>query len=84
MKEIVSIMENKKIKVFKIVVLIAFLAIMVFLTIQLLPIFKNIATEEGRIKFKDDIESLGRKRRFCDSWTYGCSNILANFTRRAS
>lgn len=54
-------MENKKIKIFKIMILIVFLAIMVFLTMQLLPIFKNIATEEGRIQFKEDIEGLGGK-----------------------
>lgn len=57
-------MENKKIKIFKLFVLVAFILIMIFLTIQLLPIFKNIATEEGRIKFKEDIESLGGKGIF--------------------
>lgn len=57
-------MENRKIKIFKLIVLVAFILIMIFLTIQLLPIFKNIATEEGRIKFKEDIESLGGKGIF--------------------
>ena len=57
-------MKNNKIKVFKILVLIAFIAIMVFLTIQLLPIFKGISTEEGRIAFKENIEGLGIKGVF--------------------
>jgi len=41
-------MKDKKIKIFKLIVLIAFVLIMVFLTVQLLPIFKSISTEERK------------------------------------
>lgn len=54
-------MKEKNIKIFKIIVLLAFIAIMVFMTIWLVPIFKGISTEEGRINFKNDIENLGAK-----------------------
>ena len=57
-------MQSKRVKIFKIIVLIAFVAIMVALTIWLVPIFKNLSTEEGRINFKDEIESLGTKGIF--------------------
>lgn len=54
-------MGDKKIKAFKLAMLIIFILIMVFLTIQLIPIFKNISTAEGREIFKNDIEQLGAK-----------------------
>lgn len=57
-------MKDKKIKIFKLMVLITFVLIMVFLTLQLLPIFKSISTEEGRATFKESIESLGPKGVF--------------------
>lgn len=57
-------MKDNKIKTFKLIVLIAFIAIMLFLTIQLLPIFKGISTEEGRMEFKENIEGLGVKGVF--------------------
>lgn len=57
-------MESKKVKIFKFMVLIAFLCIMVFLTWQVLPIFKSISTEEGRVTFKQEIEGLGAKGIF--------------------
>ncbi|MCI9366259.1 MAG: TVP38/TMEM64 family protein [Clostridia bacterium] len=52
-------MQNKKTKIVKIVMLLIFILIMIILTIKFLPIFKNIATEEGRMNFKQEIESLG-------------------------
>ena len=52
-------MESKNVKIFKILLLALFILIMVFLTIKLLPMFKNISTEEGRIALKNEIESLG-------------------------
>lgn len=52
-------MKDKKVKIFKLIMLAVFIAIMIFLTIQFLPIFKSIATEEGRIEFKQEIEGLG-------------------------
>lgn len=57
-------MNDRMIKILKILVLIAFIGIMIFLTIQLVPIFKSISTEEGRASFKNDIESLGGKGVF--------------------
>ena len=52
-------MQSKKVKIFKIIILIIFILIMISLTIKLLPIFKGISTEQGRIDFKKNIESLG-------------------------
>ena len=52
-------MKKNKAKLIKILMLILFLIIMVLLTIKLVPIFKNLATEEGRLGFKEEIESLG-------------------------
>ena len=52
-------MENKKVKFFKIIMLILFLLIMIWLTVKLIPIFKSISTEEGRMNFKAEIEGLG-------------------------
>ncbi len=52
-------MKSKNVKIFKILLLALFILIMVFLTIKLLPMFKSISTEEGRIALKNEIESLG-------------------------
>ena len=52
-------MNEKNVKLFKLLMLILFLIIMVLLTIKLIPIFKNLSTEEGRINFKQEIEGLG-------------------------
>ena len=52
-------MQSKKVKVFKLIMLIVFILIMILLAIKLLPIFKGISTEQGRIDFKNNIESLG-------------------------
>jgi len=38
-------MQSKKVKIFKIMMLVLFLLIMIVLTIKFLPIFKNISTE---------------------------------------
>lgn len=52
-------MQSKKVKIFKLIMLTIFILIMILLTVRLLPIFKGISTEQGRIDFKDNIESLG-------------------------
>ena len=52
-------MKNDKAKIIKIVTLVVFIIIMIFLTIKIFPIFKSISTEEGRMNFKQEIESLG-------------------------
>lgn len=54
-------MDNKKVKVFKLIVLCVVILIMIFLTVKLIPMFKSISTEEGRINFKNEIEGLGLK-----------------------
>lgn len=71
-------MKDKKVKIFKLIMLAIFIAIMIFLTIQFLPIFKSIATEEGRINFKQEIEGLGTKGIFAIIRTYGSTNISSN------
>ncbi len=57
-------MKEKNIKIFKILILIVFIAIMAYLAIELIPIFKSISTEEGRLNFKEEIEGLGGKGIF--------------------
>ena len=54
-------MDTKKVKIFKLLVLFMIILIMIFLTFQLIPMFKSISTEEGRANFKNEIEGLGGK-----------------------
>lgn len=68
-------MREKNVKIFKLLVLIAVILIMVFLTVKLLPIFKSISTEEGRLNFKNDIESLGGKGVLAIVRTYASPDI---------
>ena len=49
----------KKEQVLKIISFILVMAILIFLTLQLLPMFQGISSEEGRVAFKDKIEGLG-------------------------
>jgi len=51
---------NKE-QVLKILSLIVIIAVLIFLTIQLMPVFKGLSSEEGRKVFKEKIESLGPK-----------------------
>lgn len=73
-------MKERNIKIFKLIVLIAVILIMVFLTVKLLPIFKSISTEEGRLNFKNDIESLGGKGVLAIVRAYACSDFYTNST----
>lgn len=57
-------MSSKKVKIFKIIVLIITVLIIVGLTVKLLPLFKNISTIDGRIEFKQEIEGMGCKGVF--------------------
>lgn len=52
-------MSKRRTKIIKIVTLILFILIMILLTTKLVPIFKGISTEEGRMDFKNQIEDLG-------------------------
>lgn len=75
-------MSIKKIRIIKITMLILFIIIMVLLTVKLVPIFKDIATEEGRINFKSKIEGLGGEGIFMIIRTNGGTNIFTYFARR--
>ena len=50
-----------KSKIFKILILILVIAIFTAVTIYMFPIIKNISTPEGRLEFKDMIQSSGFK-----------------------
>ncbi len=52
-------MKNKKIKIIRASILILILLIMIISTVKMFPIFKSIATEEGRNSFKSNIENAG-------------------------
>ncbi len=51
--------ENKNMKILKLILLILFVILMILLTIILFPLFKNLGSQEGRIIFKEKINSLG-------------------------
>lgn len=51
--------QKKKLKALKLFLLILFLVLFIVLTIMLLPLFKNLNTETGRIDFKNKINSMG-------------------------
>lgn len=53
-----------KSKILKIISLVIFVLLMVYLTMKFIPLFKSISTAEGRIAFKEDIEGLGVKGIF--------------------
>ena len=52
-------MKNNKVKIFKLFVFILLLLILLWLTLKILPIFKDILTEDGRINFKNEIQNMG-------------------------
>jgi uncharacterized membrane protein YdjX (TVP38/TMEM64 family) len=52
-------MKNSKMKILKTFIFILILLMMLIITIKVFPIFKNIATEEGRNTFKVNIENSG-------------------------
>ena len=53
-----------KTKIFKILAFIVFILLIIFITIKVFPIFKNIFTLEGRIEFQNEIQNLGIKGVF--------------------
>lgn len=77
-------MKQDKTKIIKLVMLIIFILIMIFLTIQLFPIFKSISTEEGRMNFKQDMEGLGSKGIFAIIGLMVVQIFLPILPRRAS
>lgn len=54
-------MSNKKIKLFKVIVLVLVVALLVYLTIELVPMFQKISTAEGRQLVKEEVSNLGFK-----------------------
>lgn len=57
-------MNEKKSKIVKVIVLIIAILLIAILSIELLPLFKNLTTTEGRMEFKETLEDLGFKGRF--------------------
>ena len=60
-------MKNLKIKkeqVLKLIMLALVILILIYITIKIFPLFKDISTEEGRIKFQQEIGGLGVKGVF--------------------
>ena len=54
----------KKERILKIISLILVVGILIMLTIEIAPMFKDIATEQGRIELKNKIENMGPKGIF--------------------
>ena len=52
-------MKNRKIKIIMESILILILLMMIIVSIKMIPIFKGIATEEGRNNFKANVENSG-------------------------
>lgn len=50
---------SKKVKIFKLIVAIIVLIILIVATIYIFPIIKNLSKPEGRIEFKETIQSSG-------------------------
>ncbi len=54
--------QNKKIfNIVKIILLLVAISIMIFATIKLFPYFKNLGTTQGRLEFKEKIDTIGFK-----------------------
>lgn len=51
--------QEKKVKIFKIILALIVLAIMIGLTIYFIPFIKQISTTEGQLAFKAELESKG-------------------------
>lgn len=57
-------MSEKKSKIIKIITLIAVILLLVILSIELLPLFKNLTTPEGREEIEYTLEDMGWKGIF--------------------
>ncbi len=77
-------MQSKKVKIFKLITLVAVIIIMILLTVWLIPIFKNISTEEGRINLKSEIDALGVKGIYAIIGLMVAQIFLPILPRRAS
>ena len=54
----------KKTKYIKVLALILTIAVTILIVLEIAPVFKNLATEQGRIIFKNKIENMGFKGIF--------------------
>ena len=52
-------MDNKRAKIFKLIILLVVILLLVILSIELLPLFKSLATAEGRLELESTIENMG-------------------------
>lgn len=57
-------MNEKKSKILKLIILIAVILLLVILSIELLPLFKNLTTPEGRSEIEDTLKNMGWKGVF--------------------
>lgn len=57
-------MSNKSSRILKIVILVAVILLLVILSIELLPLFKNITTPEGREEIEYTLKDMGWKGVF--------------------
>lgn len=51
--------QKRQMKIVKAILLILFLIVVTFFTIKLLPLFKDLGSEEGRNLFKNKIDAMG-------------------------
>lgn len=56
--------KENQMKVLKLIALIAVCILLIWMTIQLFPIFRDLSTLEGRLRFKENIDALGIKGVF--------------------
>lgn len=52
-------MKNSRSKILKLIILIAVILLLVILSIELLPLFQNLTTPEGREKIEYTLEDMG-------------------------
>ena len=56
--------KEKQMKILKLITFIAVVVLFIYITIHLFPIFKDLSTGEGRLRFKENIETMGPKGVF--------------------
>ena len=52
-------MNKKKLKIFKLIILILVIMLLIGITAYLVPTMKDISTAEGRLKFKNTVKDTG-------------------------
>lgn len=51
--------DSKKLKIIKLILFVATIILLITITIKLFPLFKDLGTREGQLKFKEEIASSG-------------------------